>query len=95
MPRRFLLEIVKKDKILVGFIEKLVLRFRVASKGRECQDVAFCLNQLSYNDKSFKVIKENLTAFQDKLGDELVFDTFNSIVLNLKKTAKPDFKVSF
>ncbi|CAG7730373.1 unnamed protein product [Allacma fusca] len=90
---KFLLERVKKDKLLLGFVEKLILRFRVATKGRQCQDVAFCLNQLSFNDKSFKIIKENFMAYQDKLGDEYVFDAFNTIIANLRKTAKPDFKL--
>jgi condensin complex subunit 1 len=91
---RFLLERVKKDRLLLGFVEKLLVRFRVATNGRQCQDIAFCLNQLTYNDKSFKVVKDNLNSYHDKLGDEYVFDAFNTIIASLRKNAKPELKVN-
>jgi len=92
---RFLLVRVKKEKQILGLVEKLVARFRgpASNSGRLWQDTAFCLAQLPLPEKSLKILKENISNYADKLADEAVFCSFAVMIETLRKIQKDDLKV--
>jgi len=88
-----LLTRIKKDKQLGGLVERIVGRFKGPISIRVAQDTAFCLTQVAQNDKTLKILKDNITAYADKLGDELVWDHFEEVLGLIKKLNKPEMKV--
>ena len=62
------------------------------SQSQSC-DLAQCLAQLTFSEKCFRKLYENMASYQDKLGNETVFGIFISILTKCKKFAKPEFKV--
>lgn len=71
----------------------LILTFSCFRTERQWRDLAFCLAQLSYNERGVRKLQENFACFQDKLSDEDVYGFFNTIMGKCKKFAKPEMKV--
>ncbi|OXA58275.1 condensin complex subunit 1 [Folsomia candida] len=91
---KFLLVRVKKEKQVVGLVETLMNRFKgSAQNGRLWEDNAYCLSQLPQGDKTFKIIRDNLRLYTDKLENEVVYTSFVHIIETLRRgNLKPDVK---
>lgn len=85
---------IKKDKQILGLVDKLASRFRGSEKGRVVQDTAFCLTLFSHNERTFKILKDNFCYYSDKLADNEVFVCFSNMIQAFKKNFKGDVKVS-
>ncbi|XP_021968048.1 condensin complex subunit 1 isoform X1 [Folsomia candida] len=91
---KFLLVRVKKEKQVVGLVETLVNRFKgSAQNGRLWEDNACCLSQLPQGEKTFKIIRDNLRLYTDKLENEVVYTSFVHIIGILRRVnLKPGVK---
>ncbi|CAL8086787.1 unnamed protein product [Orchesella dallaii] len=87
-----LLTKIKKEKQLVGLVERIVGRFRGPISIRVAQDTAYCLTQVQQNDKTFKILKDNISAYADKLGDKVVWEHICEVTATIKKLNKPELK---
>lgn len=67
----------------------------ISRSERQHRDLAFCLAQLSYSDKSLQKLHENFAHFADKLASKDVYDSLMSVINGAKKFAKPETKVLY
>lgn len=81
---------VKQEKRIAYLVEKVTNLFQKASEGRFAQALAFCLKQFTYNEKSIKVIIDHLPHYSNKLGDDIIFESFSAILENARKNCKAD-----
>ncbi len=75
-----MLQKIKKEKQLGGLVERIVGRFKGIVSVRICQDTIYCLNQVQHNEKTLKIMKDNITSYADKLADPTVWDLFNELI---------------
>ncbi|CAH8494865.1 unnamed protein product [Dicrocoelium dendriticum] len=68
-------------KLDLGFLQML---------HRQWRDLAFCLTVVSLNERSMRVLYENLPSFADKLCLTEVYQAFEFVLSNAKKFTKPD-----
>jgi condensin complex subunit 1 len=87
---RFVFTFVDKARQTDGLVDKLCQRFRATDVPRQWRDVAFCLAQLSYSEKSVRRLLEeaNFRAFADKLHDEDIAASLATVVGKAKKLPK-------
>lgn len=90
---RQLLSKIKKEKQLGGLVERIVGRFKGIVPVRTCQDTIYCLNQIQHNEKTLKVMKDNITSYADKLADPIVWDSFEELKRKFNNLGKPELKV--
>lgn len=83
---KFLLQFIEKDRQVESLVEKLCHRFRAARTDSQYHEIAFCMSQLTYNDKCLIKLHENVACFRDKLKDPVVNGHFLNI-LNASKKA--------
>lgn len=55
-----LLGFISKDRHSEALVEKLVLRFEMTRELKQWRDIAYCLAQLTYNEKMIKKLADNL-----------------------------------
>lgn len=82
---KFLLQFIEKDRQVESLVEKLCHRFRAARTDTQYHEIAFCMSQLTYNDKCLNKLHENVACFGDKLKDPVVNGYFMNIVNASKK----------
>ncbi|GAB6019778.1 Ncapd2p [Chamberlinius hualienensis] len=87
---RFLLEFVKKDRLLESLVEKICLRFTVMKLDWQWRNLAFCLTSICESEKCLRKLLESVANFQEQLVEDAVYDAFYSILANAKKTFKQD-----
>jgi condensin complex subunit 1 len=87
---KFVFGFVDKARQTDGLVDKLCQRFRATDVPRQWRDVAFCLAQLSYSEKSVRRLLEeaNFRAFADKLHDEDIAASLAAVVAKAKKLPK-------
>jgi condensin complex subunit 1 len=86
--------LIQKDRQMESLVEKLCLRFRMSQSERQWSDLAFCLSLLQYSERSLRRLSENLPCYADKLHSLKVYEAFCSILSAVRKTNKPELKVS-
>jgi hypothetical protein len=91
---------VRKEKQVLGLVEKLLGRLRTPGSGdaaeRGWQDTAlFCLAKLPLPERSLKLLRDKAGAYLDKLEDDEIYDAFIGVVENLRRIDKPEFAVSW
>jgi len=91
---KYLFSFIQKERQSESLVEKLCLRFRTSNELQEWRCIALCLSLLTYNDKGIKKLVEYFKCYQDKLTDEEVFGSFNTIVSKTKKFAKQELKTA-
>ena len=76
-------------------METLITRLKSPTGNeRLWEDTSFCLTYLQHNEKTFKIVQNNINNFSDKLKNDMVYTSFKCIVEKLQKeVVKPDFKV--
>lgn len=89
---KFLFSFIQREKQSESLIEKLCHRFSASRTQRQVRDLAFCLSLLSYSEKSVRRLQENFICFADKLSDEQVYQSFNTIIVKSRKFCKPEIK---
>jgi len=91
---KYVFAFIDKAKQTDGLVDKFCQRFRSTDNQRQWRDVAFCLSQLTYSEKSVKKLCEegNLKTFADKLHDDDIYNSFLAIVAKAKKLPKSESK---
>ncbi|KAH8279002.1 hypothetical protein KR018_012246 [Drosophila ironensis] len=87
-----ILGLIQKDRQIETLVEKLCLRFPVTLVERQWRDIAFCLSQLTYNERSVNKLIDNIHTFRDKVQVDEVYQYFKQIISNTSKLAKPELK---
>ncbi|KAK4689086.1 condensin complex subunit 1, partial [Tremellales sp. Uapishka_1] len=78
---RFIFTFIEKEKQAEQLVEKLCMRFRLATEERQWRDISFCLSLLPFkSERSVKKLIEGLPFYQDKLHEEMVFRRFTEIL---------------
>ena len=87
---RFVFSLVDRARQADGLVDKLCQRFRTTDVPRQWRDVAFCLAQLSYSERSVRRLLEdaNFRAFADKLHDEDIAASLAAVVAKARKLPK-------
>jgi condensin complex subunit 1 len=88
----FLLGFIKKEKQNEMLVDKLCQRFPKCTSISQKANISFCLAQLKINEKSMKIMNDHFKLYKDALFDDDVFKNFSSIVMKIKKFAKPELK---
>ncbi|RLN99839.1 hypothetical protein DYB28_000540 [Aphanomyces astaci] len=89
---KFLLGFIHKDKQTESLVEKLCHRFVTTAEVAHWRDLAYCLANLSLNDKSLKKLVELRKLFKTCLVDDGVFECFQQLVSKAKKFSKAETK---
>ncbi|OQR87131.1 condensin complex subunit [Achlya hypogyna] len=89
---KFLIGFVQKDKQNESLVDKMCQRFVTTTDVAQWRDLAFCLSNLSFNDKAIKKMLEQRKVFKQCLIDDTVFESFEHIVAKCKKSCKPEMK---
>jgi hypothetical protein len=82
---RFLIQFIAKEKQIESIVEKLAQRFPTASKAQQQRDLAYCLARLPHTEKSLKFLYQNRKLYSDALHDNVVADTFTSLVAKARR----------
>lgn len=61
----------------------------------QCRNLAFCLKQIPYTERSLRKLIDNVSCYADKLIDNDIYDAFVSICIQTAKGAKSELKVGF
>ncbi|XP_069506775.1 condensin complex subunit 1 isoform X2 [Ambystoma mexicanum] len=88
-----LLSYITKDKQTESLVEKLCQRFRTARTERQWRDLAHCLTLLPFSERGLRKMQENFECFGDKLTEDMVFNSFVTVVGKMRRGAKPELKV--
>ncbi|KAF5403350.1 Condensin complex subunit 1 [Paragonimus heterotremus] len=86
----FLLPLIGRERLCETLVEKICARFRTTRLHRQWRDLAYCLTVISFNERSMRVLYENIPAFADKLCLPEVYAAFELLLANAKKFTKPD-----
>jgi condensin complex subunit 1 len=91
---QYLLSFVGKDKQSEGLADKLLHRFDSAVDARTWRDAAYCLSQLSFNEKIVKGFVDSIRLYKKSLVDDDVWHSFQSILAKCRKISatKPELK---
>lgn len=74
----------------LSFFLVSLLPFRTEQQSRY---LAFCLSQISYNERGLRKLQDNLSCYQGLLTDKEVYGYFMSIIGKGKKLGKAEVKV--
>ncbi|GAM19425.1 hypothetical protein SAMD00019534_026000 [Acytostelium subglobosum LB1] len=88
---KYLFSFIQKEKLNENLVEKMCHRFKIAKDIAESRNIAFCLQLLSYSEKSLRKLLDSYKVYQDKLVDEEVSQLMSAIITKAKKGvgAKP------
>ncbi|ETW09741.1 hypothetical protein, variant 1 [Aphanomyces invadans] len=89
---KYLLGFIQKDKQTESLVEKLCHRFVTTAEVTHWRDLAYCLSNLTLNDKSLKKLVELRKMFKSCLVDDGVFECFQQLVAKAKKFSKAEAK---
>ncbi|KAL1140185.1 hypothetical protein AAG570_000117 [Ranatra chinensis] len=89
---RYILSLVTKERQNELLVEKLCVRLNETSDERQCRDLAFCLGELSYNDKSLRKLIECFPLLKDHLNMPQVYSAIAGIFVSCQKSLKPGVK---
>ncbi|KAF0690329.1 Aste57867_18260 [Aphanomyces stellatus] len=89
---KFLLGFIQKDRQTESLVEKLCQRFVTTAEVAQWRDFAYCLANLSLNEKAVKKLVELRKLFKTCLVDKAVFESFQQVVVKAKKFCKPEMK---
>lgn len=79
------MKLITKDRHLEAIVEKLCHRIRGALDERQCIDLSYCLTLISYSEKTFQKLLDNIICYADKLNYARVHRNFTTIIINCKK----------
>ncbi|XP_046412431.1 condensin complex subunit 1 [Neodiprion fabricii] len=82
---KFVLGLLQKEKQIDAIIEKVCIRFKLATTERQWRDLAYCLSLLKFNAKGIRRLVDNLHHMKDKIHHEPVFKVLNGIVDQARK----------
>lgn len=77
--------LIQKDKQNESLVEKIILRLGASRTERQSRDLIFCLSLLTFNERSLRRVLEHWNCISDKIHEEGVIDTLNSILAATKK----------
>uniref|UniRef100_H3CRI2 Condensin complex subunit 1 n=1 Tax=Tetraodon nigroviridis TaxID=99883 RepID=H3CRI2_TETNG len=83
---------ITKERQTESLVEKLCQRFRTAKTERQWCDLATSLSLLSMCERGFKRLQECWECYSDKLTEPGVYQPLLSIMVKLRRGAKPQFK---
>ncbi|XP_056901814.1 condensin complex subunit 1 isoform X1 [Takifugu flavidus] len=83
---------ITKERQTESLVEKLCQRFRTAKTERQWCDLATSLSLLSMCERGFKKLQECWECYSDKLTELGVYQPLLSIMVKLRRGAKPQFK---
>ncbi|KDO28964.1 hypothetical protein SPRG_20069 [Saprolegnia parasitica CBS 223.65] len=89
---KFLIGFIQKDKQNESLVDKMCQRFVTTTEKAQWRDLAFCLSNLSFNEKAIKKLLEQKKVFKQCLQDDTVYESFEQIVAKCKKFCKPELK---
>ncbi|XP_057379225.1 condensin complex subunit 1-like [Daphnia carinata] len=77
--------LIQKDKQNESLVEKIILRLGASRTERQSRDLIFCLSLLTFNERSLRRVLEHWNCIADKIHEEGVIDSLNSILAATKK----------
>ncbi|KAI9071126.1 hypothetical protein K1719_046915 [Acacia pycnantha] len=89
---QFLIASIKKDKQMESLVEKLCNRFSGVTDVRQCENLSYCLSQLTFTERGMKKLIELFKTYEHALLEDSVMDHFRNIINKGKKFAKPELK---
>ncbi|XP_065218863.1 condensin complex subunit 1 [Planococcus citri] len=82
---KVLMKLITKDRHIDSIVEKLCQRLRGAVDERQCEDLSYCLTLVTYSERSFQKLLDNIVCYADKLNYAKVHRNFITIIINCKK----------
>uniref|UniRef100_A0A146L071 Condensin complex subunit 1 n=1 Tax=Lygus hesperus TaxID=30085 RepID=A0A146L071_LYGHE len=90
---KFTLGLIGKERQNELLVEKICVRLKEATLERQWQDLAFCLSQLSYNEKSLRKLFEALSTLNERLLCSEVQSAITGIIgVAMKSINKPQLR---
>ncbi|OQR85904.1 condensin complex subunit, partial [Thraustotheca clavata] len=77
---KFLMGFIQKERQNESLVDKLCQRFVTTTDVKQWRDLAFCLSNLSFNEKALKKLIEHRKTFKQCLVDDAVYESFEAIV---------------
>jgi condensin complex subunit 1 len=85
---KWVMALIQKEKQCESLVEKIILRLGASRTERQSRDLVFCLSLLTFNERSLRRILEHWNCISDKIHEQAVAETLNTILANTKKMAK-------
>ena len=82
-----------QDQTSTSLLEKLCHRFRGTHDPQQWRNIAFCISQLTFTEKSIKKLQELMPCFQDKVDMAHAYDYKNQTTLNFSSAMKRSTRV--
>jgi len=89
---RFLLPLIKKERQIESIVNKLCTRLKESNDQTQEYYISYCLMLIQYTDKSLTKLSDNISCYTDKLKNPKVYNSFNKLISNNYKMAKPATK---
>ncbi|KAF6204232.1 hypothetical protein GE061_002572 [Apolygus lucorum] len=90
---KFTLGLIGKERQNELLVEKICVRLKEATLERQWQDLAFCLSQLSYNEKSLRKLCDALSTLNERLMCSEVHSAITGIIgVAMKSINKPQLR---
>lgn len=89
---RFLFQFIKKDRLVEALVDKLCIRLKESSNETQAYFVSYCLVIIKHTDKSLASLSDNISYYIDQLKNPKVYNSFNIIISNNSRMAKPAIK---
>jgi len=87
-----IMQYLEKDKFSETLVDKLCTRLKNSDNQKDWRNSAFCLSQLSFNEKGIRRLMDNFELYRERLNDPSINDCFKNILTKLKKNAKAETK---
>jgi len=88
----FLFSFIDKERHTEGLVERICQRFRLSNEPSCWRNLSYCLNLLSYSERTIGKLANMIKYYGDKLHDAVVFQTFCSIISKARKFSKAEFR---
>ncbi|XP_014254286.1 condensin complex subunit 1 [Cimex lectularius] len=90
---KFILKLISKERQSEQIIEKICIRMRETNVESQWRNLAFCLNQLSFNEKSLRKLCDIIPHFKERLMCKEVYNSIVAIFNTANKSVnKPQLK---
>jgi condensin complex subunit 1 len=86
------MQYMEKEKFSESLVEKLCYRFKNTDNEKEWRNTAYCLTQLSYNEKGLRKLIHMFEFYREKLLDQVVNEHYKTLLTKLKKFMKQETK---
>lgn len=83
---KFILGLLNKEIQVDSIIEKVCIRFKLATSERQWCDLAYCLSLFKFNSKSLLRLSDNLVLMKHKIHHDPVLKVLQDIIQGKEET---------